>query len=169
MARLRNGSGTLDHRVAASALPSALPLSWPARVVPSSITSVRAHMSARVCPLVLHRGREVNSTRIQPDVFNTAPAVAACLYGPHRRTIVKKNARECAGAYHQYRQLQVRRPYIGGIHLCTRTSAQAVFWPSPVNFWAARDRYRAAKAGAYRVHVMCTSDNSILLIVWIGN
>jgi hypothetical protein len=30
-------------------------------------------------------------------------------------------------------------------------------------------RYRAAKAGAYRVHVMCTSDNSILLIVWIEN
>ena len=39
-------------------------------------------------------------------------------------TIVKKNARERAGEYHQYRQLQVRRPYIGGIHLCTRVHKQ---------------------------------------------
>ena len=30
-------------------------------------------------------------------------------------------------------------------------------------------RCRAADAGAYRVHVICTSDNSILLIVWIEN
>jgi hypothetical protein len=30
-------------------------------------------------------------------------------------------------------------------------------------------RCRAADAGAYRVHVVCTSDNSILLIVWIEN
>jgi hypothetical protein len=39
-------------------------------------------------------------------------------------TIVKKNARECAGECHQFRQLQVRRPYIGGIHLWTRVDKQ---------------------------------------------
>jgi hypothetical protein len=35
-------------------------------------------------------------------------------------TIVKKKAREGAGEYGQYRQLQVHRPSIGRIHLCTR-------------------------------------------------
>ena len=39
-------------------------------------------------------------------------------------TIVKKKAREGAGEYHQYRQLHVRRPYIGGIHLWTRGDKQ---------------------------------------------
>ena len=37
--------------------------------------------------------------------------------------------------------------------------------------WAARARARcrAAKAGAYSLLLICTSDNSILLIVWIEN
>ena len=64
--------------------------------------------------------RRVPSTGIQPDFFNTAAAAAAaaaCLYGPHHS---EKKAREGAGEYGQYRQLQVRRPYIGRIHLCTR-------------------------------------------------
>jgi hypothetical protein len=57
-------------------------------------------------------------------------------------TIVKKKPREGAREYHQYRELQVHRPYIGGLHLKVHTAAQAVFWPSQVNFWAARDRAR---------------------------
>jgi hypothetical protein len=40
------------------------------------------------------------------------------------RTIVKKKARERAGEYHQYRQLQVRRPYIGGLHPWTGVDKQ---------------------------------------------
>ena len=39
-------------------------------------------------------------------------------------TIVKKKAREGAGEYRQFRQLQVRRPYIGGIHPWTGVDKQ---------------------------------------------
>jgi hypothetical protein len=35
-------------------------------------------------------------------------------------TIVKKKPGDAAGEYRQFRQLQVRRPYIGGIHLWAR-------------------------------------------------
>jgi hypothetical protein len=63
-------------------------------------------------------------------------------------TYVKKKAREGAGEYHQheYRQLQVRRPYIAWWYSPVDTRGQAVFWPSQVNFWAVRDRARDPRA-----------------------
>ena len=39
-------------------------------------------------------------------------------------TIVKKKPGDAAGEYRQFRQLQVRRPYIGGLHLWTRADKQ---------------------------------------------
>ena len=39
-------------------------------------------------------------------------------------TIVKKKPGDAAGEYRQFRQMQVRRPYIGGIHMWTRVDKQ---------------------------------------------
>ena len=60
----------------------------------TSPSSAATTQTALVNVHAISSAGKVNSTRIQPDFFNTAPAAAACLYGPHHS---EEKARRCRG------------------------------------------------------------------------